>query len=154
MASISFRTAAKTAAVAGALGLVASFGAPAASAQSTDADGNMDFGSLVSVFNVEAIGGSVQGSIEDTEGPGSAASLGPAFTPASVDLAFGSAANGPGSIGELVGLVNNNEDTQGSIAGSVSDSLTGEGESPLGSIDSDSLDLFFNETVGNITPAG
>ena len=55
MATISARIFTKSAAVAGALGLAVALGAPAANAQ----EGSLDAGSLLTIFDLQALGGSV-----------------------------------------------------------------------------------------------
>ena len=151
MASSTFRTFARTAAVAGALGLVASFGAPAASAQSAEGE-ESPIGSLTQILDLGAVVGSVGASVEEMIAdpvpgePSTFGSLAPMTGNNSVEIAVGSLAAQDGSLGELGGLL-----IPEGVAGSVSDSLAPaeeDDESPFGSIDSASLGAFMANAEG------
>lgn len=147
MATISARIFTKSAAVAGALGLAVAFGAPAANAQ----EGSLDFGSLLTIFDLQALGGSVEGSLTGEGGvdTGSAGSIAGLLDPGSIATAVEAAQGSSGSIGDLAGVID--PDGFGEvISGSIESASAEEGgaTASLGEIPEGSIANLFGALGG------
>ncbi|MGN0101439.1 hypothetical protein [Dietzia sp. CH92] len=147
MATISARTLTRSAAVAGALGLAVAFGAPAATAQ----EGSLDAGSLLTIFDLQELAGSVEGSLAGEGGAdaGSVGSVVGLLDPGSIAAAVEVAQGSTGSIGDLAGVID--PDGFGEvIAGSIESASAEEGgglTGSLGEIPEGSIAGLF-ETIG------
>ena len=149
MASISVRTFTKSAAVAGALGLAVALGAPAANAQ----EGSADLGSLLGLFDLQEVAGSVTESLAGGGGTGSAGSLAGLITSDSIAGAVETVQGSSGSVGEVSGSLNP-EAAGEAISGSIESASDEEGGAAgsLGEIPAESIEGLFG-TIGQASVA-
>lgn len=157
MASISARMITKSAAVAGALGIAFAMGAPAANAQ--PADEGLNFGSLLGIFQMDALAGSVSDSLGgEGAGTGSAGSLAGLIETESlgigVEAAQGSSGSA-GSVGDAAGTLNP-DGFGATVAGSVqsmSSDEEGGATGSLGELPEGSIENFFGN-LGEVAGGG